>query len=187
MAWPPRFLFIGGTLAIDFIHTGGLGGRSRFERWQTPDDVADWAEASPDLGFRPTVTEAERKAAWDLREALWEYSRAVVEKRRPPQSAADHIARVAETPDLVPTWLDGKRVWRDGAPFSQVMSSVARDAISLFGTEEVAHFRKCANPSCGLTFVDHSRGGKRQWCTMQRCGNLMKAARHRAKTKGETS
>lgn len=187
MAWPPRFLFIGGTLAIDFIHTGGLDGRSRFERWHTPEDVADWAEASPDLGFRPTVTEAERLAAWDLREALWAYSQAVVKNEQPPKTAADHIARVAWTPDLVPTWLDGKRVWRDGAPFAQVLSSVARDAITLFGTEEVAHFRKCANPQCGLTFVDHSRGGKRQWCTMQRCGNLMKVARHRAKTKGETS
>ena len=72
-------------------------------------------------------------------------------------------------------------IWAPDAIFTQVMSSVARDAINLFGTARVERFRKCANPTCDLMFVDQSRPGKRQWCTMDRCGNLSKVAKHRAR------
>ena len=52
-------------------------------------------------GYRPGPVEFAgmvlclASVAWALREALWEYSRAVVNSERPPQAAADHIARVA--------------------------------------------------------------------------------------------
>lgn len=39
--------------------------------------------------------------------------------------------------------------------------------------------RKGANPQCGLTFVDTSRPGKRRWCSMDRCGNMMKLRTYR--------
>ena len=116
MPQEPRFLFVGGTLALDFIHTGGLGWRARFERWQTPADLEDWAEASPDLAFRPKATEPERQAAWALREAIWAYARAIVEKRPLPQDAARLIADTAATPSLVPSFVDGVRGWRVGSP-----------------------------------------------------------------------
>lgn len=38
--------------------------------------------------------------------------------------------------------------------------------------------RKCANPDCVLHFVDTSRTGRRQWCSMTACGNRLKARRH---------
>ena len=98
---------------------------------------------------------------------------------------ADHalIEAMAAEPDLVPQWRDGRMTWAPDATFTQVMSSVARDAIDLFGTARVERFRKCASPTCDLMFVDQSRPGKRQWCTMERCGNLSKVAKHRARHK----
>lgn len=181
MAWPPRFIFIGGTIAIDFAQTGGEGDRSRFERWHTPSDMADWAELNPALGFRPSVSKAEYDAAWQLREALWRTIQHQL--RHEPPEPADHdlIEQAAAKPDLVPQWRNGRAGWAPNANFTQVMSFVARDAIDLFGTTRVERFRKCANPTCGLTFVDNSRPGKRQWCTMERCGSLAKVARHREK------
>ncbi len=181
MAWPPRFIFIGGTVAIDFAQTGGEGGRSRFERWHTPGDMADWAELNPDLGFRPSVSPAEYDRAWQLREALWRTIQHQL-AHEPPEPA-DHalIEATAAGPDLVPQWRNGRARWAPDASFSQVMSHVARDAIDLFGTGRVERFRKCANPACGLTFVDNSRPGKRRWCTMERCGNLSKVARQKAR------
>jgi predicted RNA-binding Zn ribbon-like protein len=181
MAWPPRFIFIGGTIAIDFAQTGGEGGRSRFERWHTPSDMADWAELNPALGFRPSVSKAEYDAAWKLREALWSTIQHQLAGEPPEPADRDLIERTAALPDLVPAWRGGKAVWADGQSFTQVMSVAARDAIDLFGTARVERFRKCANPTCGLTFVDNSRPGKRHWCTMERCGNLSKVAKHRAK------
>ena len=181
MAWPPRFIFIGGTIAIDFAQTGGEDERARFERWRAPSDMADWAELNPALGFRPSVSKAEYDAAWQLREALW---RTIQHQLRgEPPEPADHelIEQAAAKPDLVPQWRNGRAGWVPDATFTQVMSFVARDAIDLFGTARVERFRKCANPTCGLTFVDNSRPGKRQWCTMERCGNLAKVARQREK------
>ena len=181
MAWPPRFIFIGGTIAIDFAQTGGEGGRSRFERWHTPSDIADWAELAPGLRLRPTVTEAEYKTAWLLREAMWRTLQHQLAGEGPETADHDLIEAIARTPDLVPQWREGRMIWSPDASFSQVMSSVARDAIDLFGTSRVERFRKCASPTCGLMFVDQSRPGRRQWCTMERCGNLSKVAKHRAK------
>lgn len=181
MAWPPRFIFLGGTIAIDFAQTGGEGGRSRFERWHSPSDMADWAELNPALGLRPSVTGAEYKAAWQLREALWSTIQRQLNHEGPEPADRDLILKAAALPDLIPAWRDGKAGWAADQTFTQVMSLVARDAIDLFGTGRVERFRKCANPACGLTFVDNSRPGKRHWCTMERCGNLSKVARHRAR------
>ena len=44
-----------------------------------------------------------------------------------------------------------------------VRHRAARDAIALFGTDEVTRFRECANPNCELMFVDHSRAGFGAW------------------------
>lgn len=46
--------------------------------------------------------------------------------------------------------------------------------------------RACANPACLLAFVDGSKNGRRQWCSMRACGNVDKARRfqQRAKAKG---
>ena len=183
MAWPPRFIFIGGTIAIDFAQTGGEGGRSRYERFHAPSDLADWAELAPGLELRPTVSDEEYKTAWKLREAMWQTLLNQLAHKPPEPDDHELIETIARQPDLVPQWRDGRMVWAPDANFSQVMSTIARDAIDLFGTARVERFRKCANPTCGLMFVDQSRPGKRQWCTMERCGNLSKVAKHRAKHK----
>lgn len=185
MPWPPRFIFIGGSLAIDFAQTGGEGWRSRWESWHSPGDLADWAEASPDLRFRPSVTETEFAAARALREALWFTARAHVEHKAPGAADIALIEATAALPDLVPRWHGGRHEWNRDAAFAQVLSTVAREAIHLFGTDRVERFRECANPTCSLMFVDNSRPGRRQWCSMARCGNLTKVARHRAKGKGD--
>ncbi|MBF8191464.1 CGNR zinc finger domain-containing protein [Nonomuraea sp. K274] len=41
--------------------------------------------------------------------------------------------------------------------------------------------RECARPECTRIFVDRSRGGKRQWCGMEECGNRIKAANYRSR------
>lgn len=181
MAWPPRFAFVGGTVAIDFIQTGGEDFRAQWEGWHTPDDIADWAEMAPGIGVRPSVTDDEFKAAWALREALWRTVRNQLAGEPPEPDDHALIEALAAEPDLVPQWRNGKAVWASDATFTQVMSTVARDAIDLLGTSRVERFRKCANPMCYLMFVDNSRPGRRQWCTMERCGNLSKVARQREK------
>jgi predicted RNA-binding Zn ribbon-like protein len=52
----------------------------------------------------------------------------------------------------------------------------AADLVRLYG-EHPDRIRKCANPDCVLWFYDVSKNGQRRWCSMQGCGNRMKAAR----------
>lgn len=185
MPWPPHFLFIGDTLAIDFVHSGGAGDRARWERWYTPDDLRDWSEASPDLGIRPLAGNADVTAAHALREALWRTARGRLAGAAPEPEDLALIEAHAACPDLVPVLRGGVRRWAEPAAFAQVLSAAARDAIDLFGTARAERFRECANPMCRLMFEDRSHAGRRRWCTMRRCGNLTKVARHRARKKGD--
>ena len=58
---------------------------------------------------------------------------------------------------------------------------VARSAARLLSTADPARLRPCAAEDCGAWFLDTSKGGRRRWCSMERCGNRAKAARHRRK------
>jgi hypothetical protein len=44
--------------------------------------------------------------------------------------------------------------------------------------EHPARVRKCANPDCPFWFLDTTRSGTRRWCSMNVCGNRLKARRH---------
>lgn len=183
MRWPPRFAFVGNCLALDFAQTGGEGFRARWESWHTPSDLADWAELAPDLCIRPQTNSRDLAQARVLREAIWAVARSMVEGRDIAGDAIEVIQKVAAQPDIPPVWRDGRRLLSDAIGFDTVMSSVARDALTLFGTSLAERLRECENPQCQLMFVDRSRAGKRQWCSMNRCGNLIKVARHRSKQK----
>lgn len=183
MRWPPRFAFVGNCLALDFAQTGGEGYRARWESWHSPSDLADWAEAAPGLGIRPHADVHDLAVARNLREAIWAVARNMVERRDIARDSIAVIEKVAMQPDIPPVWRDGSRVLSDAVGFDAVMSSVARDALTLFGTSLAERLRECENPKCQLMFVDRSRPGKRQWCSMGRCGNLIKVARHRSKKK----
>jgi predicted RNA-binding Zn ribbon-like protein len=180
VAWPPRFLFISGRISLDFVHTGGEGFRARWERWHTPRDLADWMLACPGLRVRADVDGQDVAAARALREAIWEAAQAHLHRRPIPTPVVRTLNEAVQAADLVPALKGGKKVWAAGARGSQVLASVARDAIDLFGTAVQARLRECKGPKCLLLFVDLSRPGQRAWCTMRRCGNLSKLARYRS-------
>jgi predicted RNA-binding Zn ribbon-like protein len=59
---------------------------------------------------------------------------------------------------------------------------VALDAARMLGTPaERARIRICASDTCSARFYDRSPAGRRRWCSMQGCGNVAKARRHRAR------
>lgn len=51
------------------------------------------------------------------------------------------------------------------------------------GRESNNRLRPCSNHSCILWFLDSSKGGRRRWCSMERCGNRAKAKRHYEKSR----
>jgi predicted RNA-binding Zn ribbon-like protein len=60
-----------------------------------------------------------------------------------------------------------------------LLAPLARAAIRLAAEVDPDRLRVCDAPECGRWFVDTSKGGRRRWCSMERCGNRAKAARHR--------
>ncbi|WP_236051610.1 CGNR zinc finger domain-containing protein [Nonomuraea cypriaca] len=61
------------------------------------------------------------------------------------------------------------------------MRDSARSAAELLSEMGESRVRECARPECTRIFVDRSRGGKRQWCGMEECGNRIKAANYRSR------
>jgi len=61
----------------------------------------------------------------------------------------------------------------------QALTAVARDAIELLSTPEAARLHQCDGNHCGTVFVDTSRGGRRRWCSSDKCGNRARVAAHR--------
>lgn len=181
-----RFIFVAGRLCIDFTQTGGeTEKRAYWERFHQPSDLADWLFESPLQVQGIQVSPDEFKVALSLREAIWRVAQAIRQNETPHAEDVDTINHVAATPDLPPQLvLDGlKQVWHSPATATATLSIIARDAIDLFSGELQSRIRECANPNCGLMFVDASRPGKRRWCLMKRCGNMAKTSQYRKSKK----
>ncbi len=177
-----RFIFISGKLCIDFTQTGGeTGKRAAWEQLHQPSDLADWFSASPLQLAEIPVSPEEFKIALSLREAIWRTAQAIVEKETPRVGDIDLLNRVASAPDLPPQLVadSSKWTWYSLVDATAALSTIARDAIDLFASQQRARIRQCENPNCGLMFVDTSRPGKRRWCLMKRCGNIEKTSRYR--------
>lgn len=177
-----HFIFVAGRLCIDFTQTGGETGiRAYWERFHQPSDLADWFAASPLQLGGIQISLAEFNQALLLREAIWRVAESILHKETPSTANIDLINQIAAKPDLPPQLVseDLKKVWHSTITATAALSTIARDAIDLFSGELRSRIRECENPKCRLMFVDASRPGKRRWCLMKRCGNMIKTSRYR--------
>lgn len=178
-----RFIFVSGRLCIDFTQTGGETEKCEYwERFHQPSDLADWFAMSPLQLQGVQVDPKEFTIALSLRESIWRVAQATRQNETPLAEDVETINRAAARPDLPPQlMLDGfKQAWRSPATAMEVLSLIARDAIDLFSGALRSRIRECENPNCGLMFVDASRPGKRRWCLMKRCGNMVKTSKYRS-------
>ncbi|MGA4840235.1 CGNR zinc finger domain-containing protein [Streptomyces sp. G45] len=185
------YRFDPGTLCLELTATGGPGLFAVFETLRAPADLVAWAAesrlragpaAEGGTGLEPTVTEDELTAARTLRDALFLLAadRAHGRPLDPRHLAVVNDAAAAPplTARIAP---DGTRAWAPGATGTQLLSTVARDAVDLFTGPYAERVRECAAHDCFLLFVDTSRPGRRRWCAMERCGNRAKVRAHRAR------
>ena len=177
-----RFIFISGSLCIDFTQTGGeTGKRAAWERLHQPSDLADWLSESPLQLQGVQVSRQEFQIALSLREAIWRVAQSIRQGETPLVEDGEAINRVAAKPDLPPQLVleNLTQAWRSPPAATEALATIARDAIDLFSGELRSRIRQCENPNCGLMFVDASRPGKRRWCLMKRCGNMAKTSTYR--------
>ena len=141
------------------------------------------------VGFPATITrgirhERQRKRAIHLRETLALIFSAVVRGAPPPRKALALLTRWTQS-----AWRHrrmvferGELVWRwqpDTDAADRVLFEITLDAGALLLSPDRHRIGLCAGEGCGWLFVDHSKGGKRRWCSMAACGNRLKVRQYR--------
>ncbi|BDZ48990.1 hypothetical protein GCM10025867_12310 [Frondihabitans sucicola] len=191
-----RWFFDAGAPSLDFAYLGGFpddafGPASGLPGagWDgllLPADLGDWlSERYEGLGSAPT--ERELLDARSLRDAIARLALCAADGHTPDTRDVDLLNLYAATPDVPPSLAGGSRQAGAGRlRVGQAMSSVARDAVTLFSTvgflgEADRRIKRCAADDCGLVFHDDSRAGSRRWCSMPKCGNRAKVRAHRAR------
>ena len=183
----PWFYWLGGRPALDFVNT-------RRERWWrdvetlvTPEDLGQWIVEVGVLAEAPTLDRRTVRAARELREAINAACTSCLDRAPTPEAAIKTIntwlprADRARRLELEP---DGRPVLASVRPVAlgrHALGLIALDAAEMLGTADRDRVRICASETCSARFFDRSRAGRRRWCSMQGCGNVAKARRHRAR------
>jgi predicted RNA-binding Zn ribbon-like protein len=124
------------------------------------------------------VTPSQLNAARELRDVIYRVIFGRINGARPTE--ADVIAlNVAARRSPVELSLGGDGIVRRSATVSQLLSTVARDALDLLGSDQIGLVRECDGPICSRLYVDSSRAHNRRWCSNNQCGNQAKVAAFR--------
>jgi predicted RNA-binding Zn ribbon-like protein len=170
-----------GSRALDFLHTGGDGPLAHWELLDDGPTLARWLGVIVECdGVQ--AHGGDLLAAKDLRRAIRGAVEELISGRPIDPATRSVINSAAGVAPMVPR-LAANRTAAIASPVtvSQILSTLARDAIDLFSGAFAGRIRVCAAPHCGLLFVDQSRPGTRRWCSMQRCGTLTKVRKYRAR------
>jgi predicted RNA-binding Zn ribbon-like protein len=184
------FLFLGGHAALDFLNTVARVDGDLVDSLQTNDDVVEWLRQA---GMLPGTWagDAPPRALLRTARALRENVRGLVEQRklgtRGDLSVINaFLAQARSYPKL--HWkksgvLSLERVGSH-ATAEQMLAPVAEAAADLLITADFTRVRRCDDATCVLWFADHTRAGKRRWCSMAVCGNRRKVTAFRERRGG---
>ncbi len=184
----PWWYWLAGRPALDFVNTLRERWWRNVETLVTAEDLAAWLTEANLLAEAPAVDEALLVAARELRGAISLATDAVIDRSGPRARELRVIeawlpaARLDE--HLVAPAAGSAPVFRATVPEDAgrfALGLLARDAAQMLGTEQRERLRICAAETCSARFYDRSRGARRRWCSMQGCGNVAKARRHRAR------
>lgn len=173
------FRFGLGHITLEFIATLGDRPGRRIERLAEPEDLTRWlGEANLAEGTRVSARVLDQ--ARTLREATYRVLDCARAGRRPAKPDLEVLNEWARRPTHAPQ-IDGdlRRTLVAPDPTAAALAYIARESIKLLTGPDLSRVRTCAG--CSLLFADHSRPGRRRWCSMDRCGNRDKTARYREK------
>ncbi|MEV0381308.1 ABATE domain-containing protein [Nonomuraea sp. NPDC050643] len=174
-------VFLCGNPALDFAATLRARRTVRFETLDAPSRLDSWYVASGIVDIVSAGQEPDLVRAVAVREAIYALVTARLAGAGYDGAALALVNEAARMPPATPQLTAGGR--RTEATPAQALSTVARHAIEVLSGPDVPLMKECANPECTKVFIDRSRGGRREWCGMDPCGNKIKAAAYRARKK----
>lgn len=68
----------------------------------------------------------------------------------------------------------------------EALALIAEPMLHLLNHENPEYIKQCANPTCGLWFIDKTKAHRRQWCSQSDCGNRAKVAAFRFRRQGKS-
>lgn len=87
-------------------------------------------------------------------------------------------------------WDANRYVWRqqrDDTRLARVLWPIVRSAVEVLASAEVGRVKQCPGcDDCGWLFLDTSKNGTRQWCSMEGCGSRAKMRRQYARKRTAT-
>ena len=184
----PYWYWLGGRPALDLVNTRRERWRRNVECLASDRDAAGWLVAAELLPEPGTAPRGLMREAHVLREAIDAGVRAAVAGEPTDPGALrlidDWLALAVARPSLA-LGDDGRPVLTERTP-RRLAAARARPGGARRGAdarrraEQRARIRICGSETCSARFYDRSPAGRRRWCSMQACGNVEKARRHRA-------
>jgi predicted RNA-binding Zn ribbon-like protein len=198
---PPRFELIADNVALDFVNTLDNRNTNPKELIESYNDLIRFAEDSGVLqhGLVDKLIERSYIAvdraqdvlirAREMREAMHEVFRAILQKKPVPPAALARVNADAQSAAAHMSVVQGKTgfEWRydDFGSLDVVMWPIARAAVDLLASDGLPYVRSCSAKSCDWFFLDTSKNHHRRWCDMKVCGNRAKVRRFYARQKKE--
>ncbi|MGK5731949.1 CGNR zinc finger domain-containing protein [Streptomyces sp. URMC 124] len=174
-------VFVCGNPALDFAATLRARRTARFEMFAAPDRLDAWYVESGIVDSVSPARQADVVRATTLREAVYQL---ITARRLGADFGDEALAAVNDAARRAPAAPQLTRSGRwTAATQREALSTVARHAVELLSGPDVPLLKECGNPECTRVYIDRSRGGRRQWCGMESCGNKLKAAAYRARRK----
>jgi predicted RNA-binding Zn ribbon-like protein len=181
----------GGVLCLDFVNTipDRFDGSNR-DHIQTLHDLIYWArkakviDGAGSTSLEKAASANERKAKEFLTEAI--QLRSLIYSLFQPVSQQQKL----RSPDLeqfnklvskyfpflqLAAERDGfAEQWSfESNHFYSITAPIVKSAYDLLLSDKLGRVKQC--PNCGWLFLDATKNGKRRWCSMQDCGNAVKA------------
>lgn len=197
--------FDAGCLALDLVATlGRRHGAAAVERLDGPERLRAWCdgvgvrlraqEAGPGGTADPPRTGPSAELLADLlalREAVYDIASADLHGTAPARQSVALVNAYALHEPPVPRLelADGSvGVVQPALSGPHLLALVARDLVALLADPaRRAALRACEGPQCRMLYLDTTPGRRRRWCSMKRCGNSAKAARHRTRAAAPTT
>lgn len=175
-----EFRFVSGHRALDLVTTLGDRYRVGIERLRQPEDLDRWLGSAGLPAATPAAAHDLRDAR-RLREVIYRLAHAALYTEPLDTQDIAELNAWAARPRLAPQLdRDLRRDWVSPHPVRGALAVIACEAIELLTGSERELIRECAAaPACSLLYIDRSRGQRRRWCEMGRCGSRAKMAQYR--------
>ena len=198
-----QFVFDAGALALDLLNTWRFNADQSLDLLQSPEDIVTWLAAVglPDGAYSPELSSCPPNRRILLDEALWLRRdillivQSLVAGELPPPYTVDTINRIL-TESATSFRLDSLIIPPEGEQDEEmedhlvlnahehvssvlgVLQPIALSAARIVTEANPTRIRQCASRNCMYWFLDTSKSGRRRWCSMSRCGNRAKVAKH---------